>query len=456
MNFKNKLPYLPAAMLMIFFLFVVSRGLSAAQSGDENVYYYMAKLVSEGKIPYKNFFYAHPPIHVYILALVYKVFGFNIIVLKMVPLASSLITSFFVFKIAKQKFGNYEAVAALILFLFSYTIMFNSVFSFGIMTATMFLTIGFYFLTVKNNHLIAGIFFAIAGMTRLLALIPAVIALLFVLFSDRRNFVKLSSSFLLLFLLANFFFIMIAGSSYADSVYKYHFMKTFSAENNFKEYSDIIKLNWALFLSAILLIFIKEKRNIGIFAACAFSYLFFLIFLKKIFGFYFIAVFPLLAIIGGYAVVSIFRELNIHKKTKAGIAVLLALIFMWNLASDTLFLQRIGFTGFDRGKDLSDFINSDKTTILFGDDSVAPLLALMTGKQIAFDIVDTNEQVFASGLVNLESTLEKIKKENVLFIARSTQGISTLPDAREFLNNDCQLLSQFHDKMEGDYLVYRC
>src|SRR3989338_5489922 len=160
----------------------------------------------------------------------------------MVPLASSLITSFFVFKIAKEKFGNYEAVAALILFLLSYSVMFNSAFSFGIMTATMFLTIGFYFLTIRNNYLIAGIFFAIAGMTRLLALIPAVIALLFVLSSDRRNFVKLSSSFLLIFLLLNILFIMIAGSSYTDSVYKYHFMKTFSAENNFKEYSDIIKL----------------------------------------------------------------------------------------------------------------------------------------------------------------------------------------------------------------------
>ena len=456
MNFKNKLPYLLAVIFMIFFLFIVSQGLAVAQPGDENVYYYMAKLVSEGKVPYKDFFYAHPPLHTYILAIVYKIFGFNIVALKMVPLASSLVTSFFVFKIAKEKFGNYEALAALALFLFSYTVMFNSVFSFGIMTATLFLTIGFYFLTIKNNYLIAGIFFAIAGMTRLLALIPAVIAVLFILFSNRRNFVKLSSSFLLLFLLANFFFIMTSGSSYTDSVYKYHFMKTFSAENNLKEYSDIIKLNWVLFLSASLIIFIKEKRNMGIFAVCAFSYLVFLIFLKKIFGFYFIAVFPLLAIIGGYSIITLFRKLSFNKKIKTGISILLALIFIWSLASDILFLQRIGFTGFDRGKDLSDFINSDKNTLLFGDDSIAPLLALMTGKPIALDIVDTNDQVFTSGLVNLKSALNRIKGKGVLFVARNRQGISQFPEAIEFLNKDCQLLSQFHDRIEGDYLIYRC
>ena len=193
-----------------------------------------------------------------------------------------------------------------------------------------------------------------------------------------------------------------------------------------------------------------------IFAACAFSYLLFLIFLKKIFGFYFIAVFPLLAIIGGYSIITLFRKLTFNKKIKTGISILLALIFIWSLASDILFLQRIGFTGFDRGKDLSDFINSDKNTLLFGDDSIAPLLALMTGKPIALDIVDTNDQVFTSGLVNLKSALNRIKGKGVLFVARNRQGISQFPEAIEFLNKDCQLLSQFHDRIEGDYLIYRC
>ena len=156
MDSKKKLPYSLIAIFVAFFLFIVYKGLALAQPGDENVYYYMAKLIAEGKVPYKDFFYAHPPLHIYILALVYKVFGFNLIALKTVPLISSLITSFFVFKIAKEKFGDYEALVASALFLFSYAVMFNSVFSFGIMTATMFLTIGFYFLAVKIISLPAG------------------------------------------------------------------------------------------------------------------------------------------------------------------------------------------------------------------------------------------------------------------------------------------------------------
>ena len=100
--------------------------------------------------------------------------------------------------------------------------------------------------------------------------------------------------------------------------------------------------------------------------------------------------------------------------------------------------------------------NSDKNTILFGDDSVAPLLALLTNKRIALNFVDTNNQVFTSGIRDLSRILADLKGKDVLFIVRSDQGISYFGEVRAFLVRNCNFLSQFHDKMEGDYLVYRC
>ena len=61
-------------------------------------------------------------------------------------------SSFFVFKIAKEKFGSLEAIISSLLFMFSYGIMFNSVFSLGVMTSAMFLVIGIYFLFSKNSY----------------------------------------------------------------------------------------------------------------------------------------------------------------------------------------------------------------------------------------------------------------------------------------------------------------
>ena len=234
---KNKQSYALLSLFMLIFILIAFKGLKTIQPGDENVYYYMGKLVSEGKIPYRDFFFAHPPLHIYLTALVYKLFGFNIVALKLMPLISTLITSFFIFRIAK-KFGNFEAVAASLLFLSSYSVMFNSIFSFGIELAAMFLVIGAYFLLNKNNYWTAGLFFGLAGITRLLSLIPIAIISILVLFSNKKSFFKLSSGFLMIFLLANGIFFFLSGS-YLSYAYDYHLKKTFGGKESFKEYLDI-------------------------------------------------------------------------------------------------------------------------------------------------------------------------------------------------------------------------
>ena len=460
---SNKIAYSLFLIFVIVFIVITIKGLKTPQPGDENVYYYMGKLITEGKTPYKDFFFAHPPLHIYLIALIYKLVGFKIIVLKLIPLVSTLISSKFIFSIAKNKFGYYEAVVSSFLFLFSYSVMFNSVFSFGIDVAAMFLVIGVYFLLNMDNHLLAGTFFGLAGITRLLSLVPVFILFAVILLRNRKSFFKLSAAFFIILLLANASLLYLFGNEYATSVYKFHLLKSFGGKENFREYLGIIKLNWFLFSSSLLFFFVKGKKQITVFAVISVIYMIFLSTLKNFFGFYFIIIFPFLAIIGGYSIVNFFRGIFSKKffatRMSREIFLLLVLsIFIWNLASDILFLQKVGFKGFERGKDVSDFINSNsnKNTVLFGDDSVVPLMALMTNKKIALDFVDTNPQVFISGVKDLSRVLADLKGKEVLFIIRSKQGISSFKVVREFLNGKCEMLSSFHDKTEGDYLVYGC
>lgn len=455
---KNKLTYSLFFLFVVVFILIVIKGLITYQPGDENVYYYMGRLISEGKIPYKDFFFAHPPLHIYLISSIYKIFGFNIIILKSIPLISTLISSLFVFKIAKERFGDAEAITSSLLFLFSYTIMFNSVFSFGIDIATMFLVIGVYYLWTKNYYVLSGIFFGLAGITRLLSLIPISVILAVSLLSNKKNFLKLSSVFLMIFLLVNGIFALFFRDAYLAPVYKFHLLKSLGARENFNEYVDIIKLNWVLFSSALLFLFIRERKTISTLAIVSIVYLTFLMTLKKIFGFYFIIAFPFLALIGGYSIVKFWKSFNLSTRWKISVLTVLFLIFFWNLASDVMFLEKIGFKGFERGNELRDFVisNSNKDTLLFGDDSVVPLLALGTNRKIALNLVDTNDQVFISGIVNLKNILNDLKGKDIIFIIRSAQGISYLDDVKVFLNNNCDFLSKFHDKIEGSYLVYKC
>ena len=65
---------------------------------DENTYIYMAKAITEGQMPYKDFFYAHPPLHIFLLSIFYMIFGANIAVLKATGVISMIIAAFFIFK----------------------------------------------------------------------------------------------------------------------------------------------------------------------------------------------------------------------------------------------------------------------------------------------------------------------------------------------------------------------
>ena len=456
MENKDKITY---ALLLVFiavFIAVAAKGLKTPQPGDENVYFYMVKLINEGKLPYRDFFYAHPPLDLYITSLVYNIFGFNIIFLKLVPLVSTFITAFFVFKTAKEKFGRNEAVISSLIFLFSYSVLFNYVFSLGITTSTMFLVIGFYFVYVRKRYYFGGLFFALAASARLLALVPVFIILLFVLLSSKKSFLKLASAFLVIFFLFNGIFIFVSGSAYVNSVYKYHFLKNAGLEQNFDEYFDVIKLNLALFLSSFLIILARNKKTLSLPLAISITYLVFLFSIKRLFGFYFLIVLPFLAIIGGYSLSYLYKR-DIKKKYKIIFLFIFFLFFFWSIISDIIFLQKIGFSGFERGDDLTEFAlaNSNQKTKLFGDSSIAPLLALMTNKEIALDFADTNDQVFSSGIVDANDLLQKLKSEEILFILRDT-GLSSLNEIREFVSKNCEFLASFRDELEGNYIFYKC
>jgi len=53
--------------------------------GDEHMYFYMSLLVSKGKWPYRDFFFSHPPLQLYLVGALYKLFGYSLALSKAVP-----------------------------------------------------------------------------------------------------------------------------------------------------------------------------------------------------------------------------------------------------------------------------------------------------------------------------------------------------------------------------------
>ena len=501
---KNEL----IAFFLVIFLFILveSKGITHTAPGDENVYYYMAKSVAEGQLPYRDFFYAHPPLHILILALVVKIFGLSIPILKSAELLVLVTGSFFLFKLSLEFFRNrlsdkspvLISTLALILFLFSFEVMFKATFGMGTNMSLMFMLIAFYFLFTKK-YFIGGIFSGLAGLTRFYTLAPLLAFFAFILFEIHKtekskaflvqkipnefswnqkfsghrksngfsseyrekrikDFLNVIFGFLLTFGLVITALTITFGQSFIEPVFKYHLLKPELPSQKILVYKNIFFENLPIILTFLLSIFIKDKKKFAVFYLAAAAYLLFLLFLNTIFEFYFIILFPFIALVGAYGIVNLMRRIKIGHYVKYGIVSLIIVIFLWSTAADAVFLEKIGFSELKPLSQMTEKISETaQNEHLFGDDSIVPLLALLADRKIALNFIDANEKRFTSGLTNFYIFTNQLDDVDISYIIfRKNKGLHQIIEFRQYAEQRCKLEEQYSDAAEGVFLFYKC
>ncbi len=439
-------------IFLILFLFVAVQvpGLSHVDNSDENVYFYMSSLVAHGELPYRDFFYAHPPLELFVGALVFLLFGFNLVLLKLVPLAATAVSGFLVYKIASEYFGELAAVFSAVLFLFSYRVAFEATYFMGLNLAIMFLLLGFYFMSRKPH--LSGLFFALAAATRLLVIIPVIILLAFMLSKNLRRFLYCSAVFAAVFLLMNAAFFMLSRSFFV-SVYKFHLLKPAVESVSFQLLVEFISQNFLLWLG-LLLAFVYWNKKLALFSLISAACIIFILALARPFNFYFLVAMPFMSIMAGVAADVFAKKLNYNKWVVVAIFSILVLSGAYVV---TALWQ--GFDKFDAAYQMSDFVrqNSMESDLMFGDVNSVPLVALMSGRKIMNDIVDTNEMVYLSGVRSLDQELTLISSSRPKFvIIRPLYGIGSLKQTQNFLESNCLFVRDFKDPGWSDFLLYDC
>ncbi len=456
---KAKKTWIILIVVILIFTLIQAKGLNHRTLGDEFTYFYMGKLVSEGNLPYKDFFFAHPPLQLIFFALIFKLFGFNLILLKAVPLLFNIISSVFLFKIMK-KHSDTHALISTILFLFTYTIMLEATYSYGIEIATAFVLISVFYLT-NNKSLIGGIFYGIASITALqsLILVPAIIIYLF-LKRNGKHLTDFLMGFLSVFLIVNLF-LMLLFSNYFTDVYKFHLIKPKIGGDNFRVFTNFILDNLFLIGSFILFFIINLKNNFrkySLFIFIIIAYLLFLIISSRIFTYYFIILIPFIAILASQGLISLSKKIK-TKNIKYFFIIFVLIIFLINVFSTTNVLYKKDFRDFQSLDELTAFIktNSKSADEIFGDLYTAPMLALFADRKIAFNFVDTNGLRFLSDLPPIEEVLQKVNEEKIKFvIVRPKLGIGTSVEMHDFLRQNCVLAKHVKDPVFEDIFIYDC
>jgi len=467
---KKKLGIALLIFILLFYVILEKGGLQP-QPGDENVYFYMGKAISDGGVPYKDFFYAHPPLHIYILAFLIKLFGVNIAALKFFSLFAIVVSAFFLYKSSMKIMHRddseydsnsvYISLVAVILFLFSFEVMFKATYSLGEEYTLMFLMIGFY-LALKSRFFYSGIFLGAASLTRLYAVVPSVAIIFF--FSLKKLIDRKPKDFFYIIggVAVSFAFVMallyvFIGERFIDSVIGYHLMKPKFEGQRIMVYKSLITENWILFIAFIASFFASGKKTLQLPYLIAFSYSIFFLLLRVPSQFYFIIAMPFMAIIGAYAVFKLIGRIKI-KYLKYALTLIIAGIFAWNYSADAMFLEKTEFSKFTHFENMLEKVSSTPMEqTIFGDSSVVPLLALKSGRKISLNFIDSNEMRFTSGLENFFLFEKELDKENVSYIIlKEGWGLNIIREFNQYAVSRCSLEEEYPSVIEGNFLMYKC
>jgi hypothetical protein len=557
-------------LLAMFFLVLKSYSLHW-EVGDENIYLYMAwATLDHGALPYRDYFFAHPPLHLLPGLPVFGLLGFSPVTARLIPVGASLVSAVFVFLIGHRRFGRLGALAAVFGLLTAFSLLRASSHWTGINLAVMWSTVGLYFLFTRRAGW-AGAMFALGVCTGNYVLPGAVMAGLLALLDSRRAGLRFLGGFIIPWAGVQVAGLALGGGQYIDGVYRYHFLKPdkpgVARDMFFRVSTDNFLLHLGVLLAPLLAWWdrwLARGSRVGIDpiaepdpavdgllariwfglrrallqdgprglarigALWTLGYLLFIATLPRVFPFYFLLMFPGMALATGFLAERVvrhgiglagrFRQRDESWWRSAGlIAGLLAFVVLAYLVRTPLqrgllpnyvrsrpvpmvwsdsplpvnglmrwccweetaeayrgygTVQEVLYHEsrfFEAAEPLAEWVrrNTRPDQVLFGDSSVAGLVAVLSARRLAGDFADTNTLRFTSGVAAAGEVIAQIDRPDLAAVlvqgmpGRDRQGrtfwrygkFASLPAFRSWLERSFQPVHQVRDRTKGVFLL---
>jgi hypothetical protein len=388
---------------LLLFLIIRSFFITPVPS-DETIYINMAKALKDGLLPYKDFFYAHPPFQLLLLFPAAQAGNFFLtkIYISIIGLACVFLT----YLIAKEIFDERAAFISMLFFLLLPGFIIFGNLAMGTFEALLFFLLSFYFL-LKNKTLLSAIFMSISFFTRYLVLLSIPFVLIY-LFLYKKKSLKYFLTYLVfitfgLFLVIYSFF----GFNFIRDTILYHF------GSNIKLSLGLANWIWQYFslgfftgfIAIICLIFgyFKKDYKLMLFSTYPLFYdLTILLIFKQVIYHYFAFALPLLAISFG-------RTFSQSKfiDLKLFLFLILLLSFVTNFKSLVYY--------FDRNKNLvfDEIVNytlefTEENDLIFGEPRIINYVSFVAKRRIVNNYFDSDLKHL--NFEGLEKVVEEVKK----------------------------------------------
>jgi hypothetical protein len=212
-------------------------------NGDEHMYFYMSLLVARGKWPYRDFFFSHPPLQLYVMGLLYKLFGYSLALSKSVPSLAAMVSGLHVYLIGRRLVGRAEGVLGACLFLFTYDVLRGSSHFTGANLALAFGLAATY-QAIARRALLAGLLFALGTFTGVYIAPLALMVVVLLVFRSWRESLRLLGVYTAAYLLIGSVFAIAAGwQPFWYQIFSYNLHKIAFRHSWYAKFRNVAYLN---------------------------------------------------------------------------------------------------------------------------------------------------------------------------------------------------------------------
>jgi Gpi18-like mannosyltransferase len=438
---KKKISLLHWIIILIFFgIFIKSFFLHPTFS-DENFYFNVARNIAQGKVPYKDFFFAHPPLQIYALALLYKIFSESLILGKFFTLILSSLSALLLFLIAREVSNESSAFFVSLLFLISPPWIAFSTISYGMWESMAFLLLSFY-LFLKKRFIPSTIFFVLAFLFRYTAALYFPIFLL-VSYLEKKRILTIFLKFFIPSLIALIFLIFLFGKEYIYQTLFYHSLKA-PFQSKVQYFGMGTFFIFLALISTLVGVLKKDKFIISLALFPFFIDMALLLGLKIIFYHYFLLSVPFYLI--SFSRVMRFKYSSVILAT----LILLFISYTHNLQTFDYYLNPVHSKKFAYIANIVEK-NTSKDNEIFGEPVMTNYVSFVTGRKIASDYFDSYIQRLK--VEGVEKIVEILEKEKPKIFIEIEGYYSSLPQLNLLISANYYLIEKVKDM--PSYLIYK-